>query len=99
MALECDNTLKLPSELGMMTARKLSAELADRRGARLELDAAGVTFLGGLCLQILIAARRAWAADNVAFEIGNPSEHFLKDVRHLGAAGHLGIAEEDGPCP
>ena len=42
----------------------------------LELDASGVTHLGGLCLQVLLAAAQSCQADGRGFAISAPSDDF-----------------------
>jgi len=57
------NTLRLDRVLDLKAAQPLKAALAEHRGASVRLDASDVERLGGLCLQVLIAARRAWSEE------------------------------------
>jgi chemotaxis protein CheX len=84
--------MKLASVLDLAAARPLWAELSGARRQPVEIDASDVERLGGLCLQILLGAQRAWRADGVAFTIANPSQAFTDAVR-LMAAEELTAAE------
>lgn len=48
------------------------------------LDASGVEFLGGRCLELLISASRTVASNGGTFSLLDPSERFLE---HLGVLG------------
>lgn len=52
--------LKLPCRLDLTAARGLKADLLALSGRSLRLDASEVTHLGGLCLQLLLAAATHW---------------------------------------
>ena len=86
-------TLRLVDSLDMTAAAPLANELKGLRGGPLRLEADGVRRLGGQCLQVLIAARDAWAADGQAFEIGDPSPDFAE------AAALFGCPELAAPQP
>ena len=49
--------------LDLTAASGLREQFIGRRGSALRVDASRVERLGGLCLQVLIAARAAWAED------------------------------------
>ena len=83
--------LRLDEELDLSAAAPLKVALQARRGEALALDASAVQRLGGLCLQVLLAAAEAWRADELALEITEPSEAFSKAVRQLGADGCLPV--------
>ncbi len=70
--------LLLVEALDMRAAAPLLEELRRRRGAPVALDGSRVERLGGQCLQVILAAQAAWAADGHGFEIRNPSTA-LKD--------------------
>jgi len=53
----------LPAVLDIRAAGPLKAEILALRGQALTLDASAVERLGGLCLQVLLSARAAWADD------------------------------------
>ncbi len=77
--------MALPQILDFAAAAPLRAELAAARGAPLELDASAVERLGGLCVQVLLAAEAAWRGDGQAFQIINPSPAFAEAARLMGA--------------
>ena len=68
----------------------------ERRGAAITVEADQVRRLGGLCLQVLLAARKAWDRDGQAFSIKGPSEAFVETTRLFGAEGALLSAEFQG---
>ncbi len=70
--------------LDLKAAGPLKAALVERRGHPLEIDAADVQRLGGLCLQILLAAAAAWRVDGVSMRVGPRSEAFLDALRLFG---------------
>lgn len=84
--------MQLASTLDLAAAAPLCAELRAARGRPIEIDASSVERLGGLCLQVLIAAGRAWRTDGVAFALINPSQLFADAVR-LMAADELTASE------
>jgi chemotaxis protein CheX len=86
-------TIVLTSTLDLKAAQPLKAEIQSHAGGELELDASKVERLGGLCLQVIVAAAAAWAAANQTFRLINVGEAFRKDARLLGATGLLPGAE------
>jgi chemotaxis protein CheX len=78
--------MRLQQILDIGAAAPLQSELLRARGSPIEIDASGVERLGGLCLQVLLAAKAAWRADNQAFHIVNPSPSFVEAARLMGAA-------------
>lgn len=81
-----DAVLKLPASVDAATAAAVRAELLERRGADLTVDASEVRRFGGLGLQLLLAGARAWASDGRAFRIADPSPAFTEALRLTGAA-------------
>lgn len=77
--------LALPETLDLKAAGPLKSAFMARRGEPVEVDAGQVRRLGGLCLQILLAARKAWADDGKSFSITGPSEAFVETTRLFGA--------------
>ncbi len=65
--------------------RPLAASLRAQRGKPVTLDASAVERLGGQCLQILLAAARAWSADGAAFHIASPSSAFARPISRRSA--------------
>ena len=53
--------ISLPPVLDLQAADPLRAELLSLRGRPLQVDASQVNRLGGLCLQVLMSARKLWA--------------------------------------
>ena len=78
-------TLILAEVLDLNAAEPLKAELLALRGHPLTLDASGVERLGGLCLQILLSARKTWAADGVNLNLGSVSQYWTEQWAALGA--------------
>ena len=76
--------LPLPCELDMKAAAPLKLALAECRGRDVELDGAAVTRLGGQCLQVILAAVRAWASDGRSFSIVSPSLALVDHMEMLG---------------
>ena len=76
--------LHLAPLLDSDAADGLRAEILDRRGAPLTLDAADVELLGGRCAEVLLAAMRLWSDEGQGFGIVTPSERFAADARLLG---------------
>lgn len=83
-------TLILEPVLDLRAAAPLRDAFLERRGAPVVVDASKVEQMGGLCLQVLIAARNAWAHDHTPFSLSPRSPSF--DAA-LGAFGATGIAE------
>ena len=79
-----DSSLGLAEALDMRAAGPLLAALRDRRGGGIELDASKVERLGAQCLQVLLAAEAAWAADGQAFQIRNASTAFKDGYALMG---------------
>jgi len=80
---------KLPGSLVHANAGVLFDEFKSRAGAPLNVDASDVEFLGGQCLQVLVAASRKWAGDGASFSIVDQSDAFCEGLSRLG----LGIEE------
>ena len=82
--------LSLASVLDINAAAPLAAELLALRGLPVTLDASSTERLGGLCLQVPLAARSAWALDGAPFEIAGRSDAFDEALELFGAP-HLGV--------
>jgi chemotaxis protein CheX len=85
-------TLTLPQNLDLVAAGVLRQDLLARRGKPLEIDAANVQRFGGLCLQVLIAAKREWDAAGQTFQIKAQSRDFEECARLMGAGALFGLA-------
>jgi len=77
--------MQLRQVLDLGAAAPLWLDVCAARGKPLEVDASGVERLGGLCLQVLLAAQAQWRRDGVAFAIVNPSPSFIEGTRLMGA--------------
>jgi chemotaxis protein CheX len=86
MSLQDFCVTRLAPILDLNAAAPLAAELVALRGAAVSLDASAVTRLGGLCLQVLLSAQSAWAADRQPFHIADPSAAFSEALALFGAA-------------
>ncbi len=76
--------LELPGVLDLAAAAPLLAELRAHRGGALTLDGSNVQRLGGLCLQVLLAAHEAWRADGCEFRL-QTSDAMAQGLRQMGA--------------
>ncbi len=85
----------LPPVLDLTAAGPLAAEFLAHRGTPMMVDGSGVERMGAQCLQVLLAARNAWAADGNAFSIESPSGPFAETVTALGAADLLTPSSEE----
>lgn len=82
----------LDAVLDYRAVAPLRDALLERRGGPLEVDASRVEKMGALCLQVLVAARRAWSGDHVPFGFGARSAAFESSVAAFGAGEALGIS-------
>ena len=78
-------TLLLPAKLDLKAAETLKADILARRGGDLTLDGSAVERLGGLGLQVLLAARKTWAADGLNLRLGFVSEALAEQWAAFGA--------------
>ncbi|QYF86190.1 STAS domain-containing protein [Brevundimonas sp. PAMC22021] len=78
--------LTLGPVLDLRAAEPLKAELLSRRGKAVALDASGVDRLGGLSLQVLLSARKTWAADGQPFTVQAASDAFATQWEAFGAS-------------
>lgn len=79
------DVLKLVPVLDLNAAEPLKAELLARRGADLTIDASAVDRLGGLCLQVLLSAKRTWQADGVNLKLEPLSDALAEQWVAFGA--------------
>lgn len=77
--------MQLAPTLDLAAAAPLCTELRAARGRPIEIDASSVERLGGLCLQVLLAAGRAWRAEDIPFALINPSQPFTDAIRMMAA--------------
>jgi chemotaxis protein CheX len=76
--------LQLPNILDVKAASALQQQFLNRRGNPLQVDASQVERLGGLCLQVLLAAQAAWAADGETLSYEGPSPELLAGLDVFG---------------
>lgn len=79
------NALPLPETLDRKATSELARLLLEQRGLDAVLDAARVTRVGALAVDMLISARKQWEADGRTLSIINPSPAFLAGLEALGA--------------
>ncbi len=77
-------TVELPEALDLIAAAPLAESLLRCLGQDLVIDAGAVQRLGASCLQVLIAAARAWKAEGDSLTLDRPSPRFLEDLGLLG---------------
>jgi chemotaxis protein CheX len=78
--------LVLPEALDTAAAAELLDALTAARGQPLVLAASGARRIGGQCLQVLLAARNAWAADQQELRFADPSQDFLDGLALMGCS-------------
>lgn len=84
----------LAANLDIQQAEPLKADLLALRGTPVAVDASGVERLGGLCLQVLLAARKTWAADGQGFDIAPASDAFTTQWNAFGAPDTAAVSGE-----
>lgn len=77
--------MQLPETLDLNAAEPLRQALAEQRGHPVMLDGSQVTRLGGLCLQVLLSARKTWADDGQEFRLEQCSPELFEHLRLLGS--------------
>ena len=93
------DVLVLAPNLDLIAAPNLKDDLLARRGGPLAIDAGEVQRLGGLCLQVLVAAHQDWTRAGHTFSFSSRSREFDEAIRLMGAAPHLGLATDTiGEC-
>jgi chemotaxis protein CheX len=78
--------VELPEVLDLKAATPLAVEFLTLRGRPINVDAAHVQRLGGLCLQVLLSAAIAWKADKLPFAFVNLSSDFTEGLARLGVS-------------
>ncbi len=76
----------LAPRLDLPAARPLSEAIRARAGQPLDLDAGDVVHLGGLCLQVLLAAAASWRAAGQQLHIRPRSQAFEEALATFGLA-------------
>ena len=86
--------LALAARLDLPAAAPLADEIRASAGNDLEIDAGAVSHLGGLCLQVLIAAAAAWRDAGNALTVSAMSEEFTAALAVFGLAPEALISEK-----
>lgn len=68
--------LPLANRLDLPAARPLAEAISARSGEDLEIDASTVAHLGGLCLQVLLAAAASWRSAGRRLTLAHRSAAF-----------------------
>lgn len=74
----------LDGHLDSAAGPKLAAEILEKRGSPLKVDAQNVSFAGTLALQVLVAARRQWQEDGHDFSLGPVSAAMAASASSVG---------------
>lgn len=77
-----EGSLELPPVLDPVAAPALLQAFLERRGQALVVNGGGVQRLGAQCLQVLLAARAAWEADDSALVMENCSRIFWPPLNY-----------------
>jgi chemotaxis protein CheX len=78
------HVIELPENLDHPAAAPLAEAFLKRVGEPLAIDASRVNRLGASCLQVLLAAARAWKCEGDTLTLQSPSARFLEDLHLLG---------------
>lgn len=72
--------------LNAQGAQHLLDAIQQARGNPVTIDFSQIRHLGAQAVQVLLSARKSWADDGHAFEIGAPSQAALDALNLLGLA-------------
>ncbi|MFN4297583.1 MAG: STAS domain-containing protein [Brevundimonas sp.] len=78
--------VRLPAVLDIRAAGPLRDDLLALRGSDITLDGGEVERIGGLCLQVLISAKKTWAMDDKALTLAPVSEALTEQLAAYGCA-------------
>lgn len=85
--------LVLAERLDLVAAQPLAAAIRALRDGPIRLDAGAVSLLGGLCLQVLLAAASDWRARGLGWSIAPRSRSFDQALAIFGVTpGRIGAA-------
>lgn len=79
-----NHVFKLERKLDTTAARALASALLSHRGQPLEIDGSAVETIGGLAVEVLIAAGLQWQADGQPVSLVSPSSRMEDVCRTLG---------------
>lgn len=77
-------TMKLAAVLDLNEATSLHRAFLEARGKNVSIDASDVERAGVQCVQVLVAAARAWETDARTFTFTAVSEAFQKTLSLIG---------------
>ena len=87
-------TIQLPEKLNSAAAPKILKDVKAQQGNAIRLNGSGVTMIGALCAQVLIAARQSWQEAGQDFEVTNLSNDMYASLEIFGlAAEQIGAGE------
>jgi len=81
--------IELPARMDASTLPRIHADLLERRGADLDLEASQVDRFGGQALQLVLSAFATWAEDGCRLRLVDPSESVRNSFEQLGCAHRL----------
>lgn len=87
-------TLHLPPELDGVAAASLFEVLSSLVGTDVVIDGSRVEQIGGLCLQILLAAVPTWKADGASLEFTNLSLDLVAGLELMGIRPQFFLGKE-----
>lgn len=88
-------TLVLDERLDLTAAAPLAAAIRALRDGPVRLDAGAVSHLGGLCLQILLAAAADWRARGFGWSVAPRSRAFEQALAIFGVPpGRIGTTPD-----
>lgn len=79
--------IQLPERFDLSQVGGVAETLRTHRGDDLRLDAASVTHLGALGLQLILSARESWAVSGKAFSVSPRSAEFDEALTQFGIEG------------
>lgn len=85
--------IPLPDSLDPKSSKKFAAELLERLGQDIRLDAVHLTKLHTIGVEMLIAARKLWDASEASFQIHGLSNEILEILNQIGLDAELREAE------
>ena len=85
--------IELAPRLDLPAARPLAEALKARSGTDVVIDAGAVTHLGGLCLQVLVAAALAWREAGRSLTFAALSEDFTEALSVFGLTQEALVSE------
>ena len=88
--------VSLAPRLDLPAARPLADAISEHKGNDLKLDAAQVTHVGGLCLQVILSAANTWRAEGHNLHVTPRSEEFDNALNVFGLSAEAIQSEATG---